>query len=87
MPTEPRDIVVEARALLTKCAPSGKITNGADAYLFDMRAPELLRQLCDEVERLRKQVKQMAQDARDDAEGAATEARWQERQGEDYGSY
>lgn len=51
------------------------------------RAPELLKTLADEVERLRKQVKEMERDAREDAQSAATESYWQERQGEDYGSY
>lgn len=76
MPTEPLDIVVEARTKLAK--PN---------YGMGKRNRELMTKLCDEIERLRKQIKQMAQDARDDAEGAANEARWQERQGEDYGSY
>ena len=40
-----------------------------------------------EIKRLRAQVKDMAQEIRDTARGAADEARWQERQGEEYGSY
>lgn len=57
----PTDIVEEARALLTKTAPQGKVTNGADAYLFDMRGPKLLRALADEVDRLRKQAPELRQ--------------------------
>lgn len=50
-----RDVVKEARALLTKCAPSGKITNGADAYLFDMQGPRILSAMADEIESLTRQ--------------------------------
>lgn len=60
--------------------------NENDANLI-ARAPELLKTLADEVERLRQQVKQMERDAREDAHSAANKSRWQERQGEDYGTY
>lgn len=83
MPTEPmKDLVTEARELLE--------THSIVAMRVDKPYKEirpLIAGLCDEVERLRQQVKQMAQDARDDAQAAANEARWSERQGEDYGSY
>lgn len=48
-----RDVVAKARALLTETTLVGKITNGADAYLFDMQAPRLLNALANEVERMR----------------------------------
>lgn len=48
-----KDVVIEARALLAHVAPGGKITNGADAYLFDMRAPALLSAMADEIEQFR----------------------------------
>jgi hypothetical protein len=51
----------EARALLTKVAPKGKITNGADAYLFDMRGPVLMAALIAERDRLREALEQIAQ--------------------------
>lgn len=51
------------------------------------RAPELLRALADEVERLRKQLVTAAQDARHDAQAAADEAYWRDKQGDEYGSY
>ena len=47
------EATAEAQALLTKVAPKGKITNGADAYLFDMRGPALMSELVAEVGRLR----------------------------------
>ena len=47
----------------------------------------LMVEAATEIDRLRAQVKEMAQEIRDTARGAADEARWQERQGEDYGSY
>lgn len=50
-------------------------------------APDLLRRMVEEVKTLRKRIKTMERDAREDARDAAAEARWQERQGEDYGSY
>lgn len=59
--------------------------NGNAALL--VRAPELLRQLADEVERLRRQVRQIAQDAYEDTQASANEAYWREVQGEDHGSY
>ena len=49
----PQDLVAEARALISKTAPKGKITNGADAYLFDMRGPAILFSLCNELEQQR----------------------------------
>lgn len=80
MPTETQqtDIVSEARELAR---------TPMEAHQFARRSRELLRQLADEVERLRKQIKTMQREAREDALDAAAEARWQERQGEDYGSY
>lgn len=57
-----------------------------DANLI-ARAPELIRQLADEVERLRRQVRQIAQDAYEDTQASANEAYWREVQGEDHGSY
>lgn len=71
------DVVVAARKLLNTINKNARVR-----YAF-----KLLKSLADEVERLRKQVKQVERDAREDARGAAAEARWQERQGEDYGSY
>ena len=53
----------------------------------DFKARDLMRKAANEIDRLRKQVKEMAQEIRDTARGAAAEARWQERQGEDYGTY
>jgi len=53
--------VEEAQALLTKVAPKGQITNGADAYLFDMRGPALMQQLLAEVARLREALAQINQ--------------------------
>lgn len=46
-----------------------------------------LEQLRAENERLKLRITQMERDARDDAAAASSEARWQERQGDDYGSY
>lgn len=54
--TTEHDLVEEAEALLTKVAPDGKIRDGASAYLFDMRGPELLRRLVEEVKALRAKV-------------------------------
>jgi hypothetical protein len=50
----------EARALLTKVASKGKITNGADAYLFDMRGPALMNALLAELAQLREALVQAA---------------------------
>ena len=47
----------------------------------------LMKEAASEIDRLRSQVKEMAQEIRDTARGAADEARWQERQGGEYGSY
>lgn len=58
--------VGEAQALLTEVAPRGKITNGADAYLFDMRGPALMTALLNEVAQLREVL--------DDAEAAMSAA-------------
>lgn len=69
---EQQDILIDARRLVLTTTPE---------------VSAVLRQLADEVERLRKQIKTMQREAREDAIDAAAEARWQERQGEDYGSY
>jgi hypothetical protein len=45
----------EAQALLSKVAPKGKITNGADAYLFDMRGPALMKSLITSVAELERE--------------------------------
>lgn len=47
----------------------------------------LMREAANEIERLRSQLRQAERDAREDAISAAAEVRWQERQGDDYGSY
>ena len=39
------------------------------------------------IEGQRKTINRMAKESNEDARDAATEARWQERQGEDYGSF
>jgi hypothetical protein len=49
----------EAQALLMKVAPKGKITNGADAYLFDMRGPALMTELIAQVGRLREALQKL----------------------------
>lgn len=41
----------------------------------------------DRIEQLKRQLAQRERDAREDARGAAVEAAWQERQGDEYGSY
>lgn len=85
MPTE-RDIVTEARELLNQLTTGRRIRECELPELLS-QARVSLRLLADECERLRRQVKQMVRDAREDALDAAAEARWQERQGEDYGTY
>lgn len=47
----------------------------------------MLKALSKKIEAQRKRIAQLERDAREDARGVATEVRWQERQGEDYGSY
>lgn len=61
MPTEPqqKDLVVEARGLLAKMSNGTRIKEAQLAPLLS-ESRSLLRQLCDEVERLRKSNKSMA---------------------------
>jgi predicted nucleic acid-binding Zn-ribbon protein len=54
----------------------------------------LIREAAEEIERLQRQVAQLRRDirenerdVREERRGAAVEASWQERQGDDYGSY
>lgn len=49
--------------------------------------PVSQRQLTMLLTAARGRIKELERDAREDARSAATEARWQERQGEEYGSY
>ena len=58
----------------------------ASALLKQDELQSQLEQLRAENEALRQRMTQMERDARDDAEAASNEARWQERQGDDYGS-
>lgn len=39
------------------------------------------------IQKLKRELREAREDAREAAAGAATEARWQERQGAEYGSY
>lgn len=48
---------------------------------------EYAQSAADRIEQLKRELREARADARDAAAGAATEARWQERQGEEYGSY
>lgn len=68
------DVVQEARAYANGgwCPP---------------RASELITRLRDEVEKYKELFKAEREARNADAQAAAVEARWQERQGEDYGSY
>lgn len=47
----------------------------------------LIRDAAAEIRRLRRALKEAEREARDAAIGAASEARWQERQGDEYGSF
>lgn len=71
-----KDIVKEAREM-------------ADDHRYDIQphVRATLGALADEVERLRKQLVQTTQDARYEAQAAADEAYWRDKQGDEYGSY
>lgn len=65
----------------------GKEYKTTEAY-YRAANPKAILELLQEVETLRATIKQMRLDARDDnSADIAAEARWKERQGEDYGSY
>lgn len=46
-----------------------------------------IKRLREEGMKLRRRIRTMEQDAKEDARTTATEASWKERQGEEYGSY
>lgn len=71
--------------------------SGAD-IVVRLRAPSpsilAMREAANEIEALRRtrdrlqaRIKEMERDHRDEMSGAAAEASWRERQGDDYGSY
>lgn len=88
---------------MTDCPRTDELVSGMVAHQVEVPMPvvlalmqwereltatqEALTAMTAERDRLQKRLRQAEKDAKEDARGAAAEAGWKERQGDDYGSY
>lgn len=89
MPTDLKQRIASMKEAAEKAqdAPAYSV---ADCIFVKKANPAAVLALIDEIERLERENKLLrdaAKDADGDTRSAATEARWQASQGEDYGSY